>query len=275
MGDPTLTDLASALGTASVEVEQLDRFRQQVFELSQGFAELAIEGVVSPLGEMPVNFAGGGLAEGIDFFSPYNDCVRQLGEFIGQASQGLASLSAVAMLVGVNYVTGDTESAELLATVTDAFEPPPLSTDPAAWAALAKHRHGQELEAARMEAEFEDMVEEYRDGKLSDDERDGFHLPYSDYYTVNPGPLRADGEFWPRPPGYTEPDVQNVRLVDLPDPANGQTVVDGLDLFDLTPPEYQDRVEAAQEEWTDGDGDFPGTSDDERTDDDGGRDPIF
>jgi len=267
-----MTDIASTLGTVSVELEQLDEFSRRIRELAEGISDLGSAGVLNPLVDTPVNFAGGGLAEGSSFFSPYMICVRRLGEFFGEALQGITTLSAVAQLAAVHYVTGDTESAELLATVTAAFTPPP--PNPVAEAMIAEDQRRREARDDMAEAHFDDLVEDYRDGGTPNDgERDEFELPYSDYYTPATTPLRGDGRVWPHPPGWTEPDVQHVRTVDLPAP--GESVLDGVDLRDLTPAEYRDQVDDALDEWNDGDGDFPGTSDDEQPGEGHGRDPIL
>jgi hypothetical protein len=272
MGDPTsLTEIASSLGTVSVEVEQLDQFNRTVGELAEGLYQ-GLEDVFAPLVEEFVNFAGGGLVEGSVFFPPYQTCAQQLGEFFFQAGQGLATLSAVSMLTGVHYLTGDAESADLLATVTDAFTPPPLPTDPAVWERLAANERAQQQQVNDEHAEFTEMVDRYQDGEIPTSGSDGeYELPYSDYYTSDPGPLRADGQTWARPPGWTEPDVQHVNRVDLPTPR--ETILDDTDLRGLIPDELRDEVHDAQDEWIDGDGDVPGTSDDDRSG--GGRDPIL
>jgi hypothetical protein len=248
----------------SVEVEQLDQFNRQITDLAQGFLDLAIAGVITPLGDTPVNFAGGGLVEGRGFFGPYQNCVEGLGEFLGQAVQGLTSLATVSMMAGVQYVIGDTESADLLATVTNAFEPPPLPTDPAVWERLIAWDEGRRQDAAARENEFEDMVARYQNGEPpSGDPGGAFRLPYSDFYT-NDAPLRGDGQFWERPAAWT--DVQDVNRVDLPDP--GDSLLDDVDLRQPLPPEeYQDQVTAATEEWAGYDGDVPGTEYDDPPDD--------
>jgi hypothetical protein len=275
MGEPkSLSEIASSLGTVSVEVEQLDLFYQRIEELMTDFLERGSEAVIAPLGETPVNFAGGGLVEGTGFLGPYRNCVENLGRFLGEAGQGLASLAAVSMLAGVHYVTGDTESAELLATVTDAFRPPPLPTDPAVWERLKAWDQAQREDKAAMETDFEDMVQQYQRSDLlalikrhlpipGGDPDSAFRLPYSDYYTNNM-PLRGDGQFWPRPPESL--DVQRVNRVDLPEP--GESIIDDVDLRQPLPPEdIRDKVDAAIQEWAGYDGDAPGTEYDDPPDD--------
>jgi hypothetical protein len=212
--------------------------------------------VITPLADTPVNFAGGGLIEGRGFFAPHQHCVQDLGEFLGQATQGLMSLATVSMLAGVQYVTGDTESADLLATVTDAFEPPPLPTDPAVWERLAAWDRERRQDAHDVRSDFEDMVANYQNGEPPSGNPDGaFRLPYSDFYTDDT-PIRADGQLWERPVAWT--DVQNVNRVDLPDP--GDSILDDVDIRQGLPPEeLQDQVTAATEEWAGYDGDVPGT----------------
>jgi hypothetical protein len=263
----------------TAEVERLLDFAGATETEFTAFSDAMVQNVLNPMGQTLVNFGGGGLAEGFAFQQPYWSCQGALGQFLGEALMGLQTLRAAATIVAAQYAAGDGDSATLLATVNEAFAPPPWPTDPAAWEALAAQaREAEQADQNDQDAFAADVAHQrllldnpaYRLFHRLFDGGSEFKVPSSDYYDSGSTTAIVDGQptavraVAGEGPGAIpiDPDRQNVNRLPIPDP--GDTAIEDLYLFDLPteqPDHIQDAVTETVESWASDDP--PGTAHDE------------
>ncbi len=269
----------SAAGMLTTEVEQLFGFSDALQQELDAFRDAMFTQVLQPMGDNLVNFGGGGLLEGFAFQQPYTTCQQALGMFFFNAVSGLATLQAAAAIVGARYLRGDADSADLLAAVDAAFAEP-TDTERSRGAQLAAAA-GELSEEERRRLEMS-VRQQFWDEVGQEHEQlgqDGFRrevlsgdteplLPSSDYYEPETV-LRADGttiiyrDLAGQGAGAIriDPDHQNVNALPIPDVAEGETVIDGVDLRQPATGEMYDEI--TDIEYQRSQGDWPGTRDDQ------------
>jgi hypothetical protein len=269
-------DALAAHGMLTTEVEQLFRFSSAVEAEFATVSDATFARVLQPMGELLVNFGGGGLAEGFAFQQPYNACQQALGMFLYELSAGLLTLQAASALVAARYVGGDADSADLLAAVDAAFadvtseersraqELAALADQPTeAQQRIAELRAQQEAER-RFNDEVAAAQAELQDDGLRQDILDGdseLALASSDYYagTGRGFAGQGPGAIWVP---YDNENVDQVPVPDIDQPED--TAIDQLSDEVLLNPYSGDRgreIEAERERWYAGD--LPGTEDDD------------
>lgn len=187
MGEELASDAALV-----TDIDRLRSFAESVRGELEAFVTAAGE-VLAPMStEEPVNFGGGGLAEGFEFQSVYDRRQHELGQFLQQAYQGLATLASAATIISDRYADGDADSASLLAAVTEAFASP-------VGAQVGQPYDYQSANAAR---------EQFQERVLAGDPT--LTMPASDYHDD----LARGSE----------------DIVPLPDVDPGTTVIDAVDL---------------------------------------------
>jgi hypothetical protein len=179
-------------GQFSVQVDQLVTFAEALGTDGTAFGD-AIVAIMTGMANLPVNFMGGGLAEGRDFGDIYFSCFDALAAFQVDVAGGLATLAGGAALASTAYADGDASSSEVVAAVTDAFRPPPAAAplspeDIRRW--LAAVREGEEQAQDRWDENrerFDDIVDRNRDvvaGRVGspDGDHGGAEMFSSDYH---------------------------------------------------------------------------------------------
>lgn len=183
-GSPGLVDVFAGMGMLTADVERLAGFADALTVELTAFGAALSQEILGPLGEIIVNFGGGGLVEGFDFQQPYGRCQEALGRFLADTGIGLATLSAGAAVIAARYATGDSDSAQLLAAVSAAFAPPTPAERAVLTEATAVARQNGPDPAAEFEAKVAEQAElldepDFRAQALAGES--GLVFPSSDY----------------------------------------------------------------------------------------------
>jgi hypothetical protein len=246
------------MGMLTADVERLAGFADALGVELVAFGSDMSQEILAPLGEIIVNFGGGGLVEGFDFQQPYGRCQEALGHFLAEASMGLATLSSGAAIIAARYATGDDDSARLLAAVTDAFAPP-TPAEQAVPTGEGQQSGRDEVTAfdARVAEQTELLADpDFRADALAGES--GLVFPSSDYGDDSYRGFAGEGTGAVYVPGDQQGVAANVVL------EPGQSEIDGIDLVLTVESGLSDEVmqDIAEIDERIADGDFPGTEHD-------------